>query len=183
MKTTVAVIAVSALLAGCAERQAYQRADDTELVTSARIDIQDFEDAATQLSESLIQAGVLGTDGEPSLIMVSQFVNDTAMQVDRDRLLKQIRITLNRAGVARAMSEDPIAQQEQAVREFVDERESPRPDYALSSKILEDRTSFEETLQVAYFFQMTLTEIDTGIAVWEEERRVVKQSRKSSRSW
>ena len=183
MKKLFVSLAMVALVAGCTTRQPYGRADDTELVTSARIDIQDFEDAAMSLSESLLDAGILGRGGERSLILVSVFVNDTSMQVDRDRLLKQIRITLNRAGVAYAMSEDPVAQQEQAVREFVSDRESPKPDYTLASKILEDRVSLGETNQIAYFFQMTLTEIDTGIAVWEEEQRIVKQSKRTSKTW
>ncbi len=179
----VAVFAMAAVVAGCSSRQPYGRADDTELLTSERIDIQDFEDAAMSLSESLLDAGILGRGGERSLILVSVFINDTSMQVDRDRLLKQIRITLNRAGVAYAMSEDPVAQQEKAVRDFIDDRDSPKPNYTLSTKILEDRVSQGKTNQVAYFFQMTLTEIDTGIAVWEEEQRIVKQSKRSSRTW
>lgn len=179
----VAVVAMAALVSGCSSRQPYGRADDTELLTSERIDIQDFEDAAMSLSESLLDAGILGRGGERSLILVSVFINDTSMQVDRDRLLKQIRITLNRAGVAYAMSEDPVAQQEKAVRDFIDDRDSPKPNYTLSTKILEDRVSQGKTNQVAYFFQMTLTEIDTGIAVWEEEQRIVKQSKRSSRTW
>jgi PBP1b-binding outer membrane lipoprotein LpoB len=54
------------------------------------------------------------------------------------------------------------------------------PDYTLSGKILENRASAEGIQQASYIFQLSLTEVKTGLAVWEEEKTITKQGSKGS---
>jgi hypothetical protein len=53
------------------------------------------------------------------------------------------------------------------------------PDYTLSGKIIEDRTAAGRTKQTSYIFQLSLSSRD-GIAVWEDERTIVKQGKRAS---
>lgn len=177
------------LLVGCgAGSSGYARVGDTELLDDGRIMIQDWENAASRLSESLLNEGVFGQQGHPSRIVISRFRNNTTENVDRNRLLRRIRIALSRADVAQVdmtkalggIAEDPLAGEETAVREFLGGGPTPQPpDYSITVQLFEDRARVGRTTQVAYVFQMAVTDLNTGLAVWEEEERIVKQSTRS----
>lgn len=56
------------------------------------------------------------------------------------------------------------------------------PDFTLSGKIIEKRDRQDEVRQVSYVFQLSLTNND-GLAVWEGEKEISKQSKKSVIGW
>jgi len=76
--------------------------------------------------------------------------------------------------------EDPLAAEQQKAQEFFEgENHSRLPDYTLSGKIIEDRTSAGRTKQTSYIFQLSLSS-RAGIGVWEDERTIVKQGTRPS---
>ncbi|MEN0020651.1 MAG: hypothetical protein AAF747_07200 [Planctomycetota bacterium] len=165
-------------LAGCQQNEGFgpRPVDDTERVVTSGVDIQDFDRVAIELSESLVNSGLLGRGGEPSIVLVSQFKNNTSRQIDRDRLMQSVRTVLTRSGRALAISEDPAAVAEADIRGFVGESSGPaRPDYAIAVRIYEDRAQRGGTRQIAFFFQLTLSDLNRGLEVWQEEAQVVKQ--------
>lgn len=202
----VGLITGSLFLAGCASAPA-RRIDPSgteTIATISRLDIQDATDAAGALSESLLASGILGREGRPSIIAIDRYINNTSQQIDRDRIIKKIRVTLNRAGVALTMTtidssgyiggESVIASQEaraqhedDRIDKFLDQDvETPRrtsPDYALTFKLLEEKARAGRVRQTTYMFQMTLTDVQTGLAVWEDEQRITKQGTKPSVGW
>lgn len=190
--------------AGCGT--AARRIDPTgtaTITTVEGLDIQDATDAAAELSESLLAASVLGRDGKPSIIAIDRYVNDTSQQIDRDVVVKKIRVSLNKAGVAQTMTtmdstggmggESNIATRaaqerhnEARTNAFLNDAaapELPKPDYALTFKILDNRVRAGRTRQTTYTFQMSLTDVKTGLAVWEDEKQITKQGSKPAVGW
>ena len=189
---------VMAFIQGCASAKRVDPQSEDLATTVTRLDIQDARDAANELSQSLLGSGVLGAQGRPSRIAVDSFVNATKDAIDRDEVLKKIRVALNKAGVAQTMTtlddkgnvagESNIASK--AARErlrndqidaFLNDEEAPEaiyPDFAVTFKILDDRVAtgiFRTNKQVTYTFQMSLTDVKKGVAVWEGEVQITKQ--------
>ncbi|MEM8738371.1 MAG: hypothetical protein AAGG38_07840 [Planctomycetota bacterium] len=194
------------LLAGCltglsaCQGPDARRIDPTgpETITTAdRLDIQDATDAAGAMAESLLASGILGQQGRPSVIAIDRYINNTTQQIDRDEVVKKIRVALNKAGVAQTLTtidargetggESNIASK--FARENVDTQPSavtPEPlvpDYALTYKILENRVKAGQVRQTTFSFQMSMVDVRTGLAVWEEEKQVTKIGDKASIGW
>lgn len=197
-KRCVLLMPMFSLVVGCAAPQRVDPAGEDMVTTVTKLDIQDARDAAEVLSMSLLDAGVLGVNGKPSVIAIDQFVDTTGDGIDRDEVVKKIRVTLSKAGVAQTMTtlddsgeiggESAIASK--AARErlrndqidaFLNDEEAPEgiyPDFALTFKIMDDRVRtgiFRTNEQVTFTFQMSLTDVRTGLAVWEEETQITKQ--------
>jgi uncharacterized protein (TIGR02722 family) len=182
------------LLAGCATQTAYVDPASSRMITSVgRIDVQDFTQASDTMVQSLIDnlinAGKLqsAVPAEPALLAISRIQNKTGMQFDTDMLVKKIRVALNRTGRVQTTTtmnlggaEDPLAADQQKAKEFFEDKKRTRlPDYTLSGKILEDATRAGNLRQSTYVFQLSLSSA-SGVAVWEEEKTIVKQGTRPS---
>jgi len=183
-----------ALLCGCATKTAYVDPNSSNLITTTEgINIQDFSQAAdamtASLIDNLINPGMLKSaePGEPALMAISRIQNNTGQQLDTDMLVKKMRVALLRTGkiqtsttIAYGGAEDPLAAEQQKAQEFFEDKKHSRlPDYTLSGKIIEDRTSAGRTKQTSYIFQLSLSS-RAGIGVWEDERTIVKQGKRAS---
>lgn len=179
-----------ALLPACSgPKTAYVEPGSSRLVTTLdQVNIQDFAQAAdtmvASLIDNLINPGQLrsGVPGEPALLAISRIQNNTGQQLDTDLLVKKIRVALLRTGkvwtsttIAYGGPEDPLAAEEQQLLGRSAAGVNRRPDYTLSGKIIEDRTRAGNIRQTAYIFQLSLTKTPEGIAVWEDEKTIVKQ--------
>lgn len=201
--TTTALLLVAAVFLGACRNNPARRIDPdgTETITTYdKLDIQDATDAAGEMSESLLASGYLGQDGKPSIIAIDRYVNNTTQQIDRDEVIKKIRVTLNKAGVAQTLTtidargetggESNIASK--YARENIDAAPGDGnpvtptelvPDYALTYKILENKAKAKRIRQTTFTFQMSLVDVRTGLAVWEDEKQVTKQGDKVSVGW
>jgi PBP1b-binding outer membrane lipoprotein LpoB len=200
------LLLTTALLTACTnvDRNDARRIDPAgpETITSvSRLDIQDATDAAGTMTESLLSRGILGRDGKPSIIAIDRYVNATTQQIDRDEVIKKIRVSLNQAGVAQTLTtidsrgetggESNIASKFSRERVDTDPNavtpEPLTPDYALTYKILENRTDSprfgRDVKQTTFTFQMSLVDVRTGLAVWEDETQVTKQGKKNTVGW
>jgi PBP1b-binding outer membrane lipoprotein LpoB len=54
------------------------------------------------------------------------------------------------------------------------------PDYSLSGKITQRIVRAGRTKQSDYRFQLSLTDLRTGLAFWEDEHVIVKQGKRAS---
>ncbi len=188
-----AALLAAGLTVGCQREATVINPTGPETITTVEgINIQDWSNAATELSESLLDANVLGEDGEPSLIAISSFVNNTTQHVDRDLLLGKIRTVLNRSGKANTITtmdvlgppEDAVAAEELRRRAAEDpDVEMARPEYTLTLKIIEDRVRAGNVRQAAYAFQMALTDTRNGVAVWEDEKIIAKKGERAAVGW
>lgn len=197
--TTALTLAAACFVGACANNPA-RRIDPSgteTITTSDKLDIQDATDAAAEMSESLLASGYLGRDGKPSIIAIDRYVNNTTQQIDRDEVIKKIRVTLNKAGVAQTLTtidsrgetggESNIASK--FAKENIDAEgnaitpEPLVPDYALTYKILENKAKAGKIRQTTFTFQMSLVDVRNGLAVWEDEKQVTKQGDKSAVGW
>lgn len=183
-----------ALLAGCSTKAKYvDPSGPRTLVTVGDINIQDYAAAADTMINSLItsviSAGRLqSSPGQPAILGISRIVNNTSQHVDTDLLTKKIRVALNKTGRVvttttyglGGQGEDPLAQQILKEREQAENKPLTRlPDYSLSGKLIEQRVRVGNQMQASYVFQLSLTSQD-GLAIWEEEKTITKQGRRSS---
>jgi len=195
MKKTLLLSSLAALLfqAGCATQSAYVTDQPNRYIVSGKINIQDFDQAADSMINSLndnwIGQGKLksAAEGEPAILAISRIKNNTGQQLDTDMLTKKIRVALNRTGkvvttttLGLGGAEDPLAADKQKEGEFfADQKHTRGFDYTLSGKIIEDQARAGNTRQSAYIFQLSLTSKD-GLAIWEEEQKIVKQGTRAS---
>lgn len=126
------------------------------------------------------------------MLAISRITNNTTQQIDTDLLIKKIRVALNISGKALTtttiglggIAEDPLAQGIQQEKEFYSDKTEPQrmPDFSLSGKIIEKRERQNDIRQVTYTFQLSLTN-NAGLAVWEDEKELSKQSKKGVIGW
>jgi uncharacterized protein (TIGR02722 family) len=191
---TLSAAAGIVLFTGCSTPTTYVAPNSSRLVTSVgKIDIQDFAQAADTMTQSLIDnlinQGKLqsAVADQPALMAISRIQNSTAQQLDTDLLVKKIRVALNRTGKVQTSTtvglggpEDPLAADQQKAQEFFNDQKHTRlPDYTLSGKIIEVRDQAGSIRQASYVFQLSLSSA-SGIAVWEEEKTIVKQGSRPS---
>lgn len=193
LSATLALFAMSGC--GTTSEATYVDSKGTNTIVSLdQINIQDWANAADQMVTSLLNSGQLQRSPEqPSIMAISRIVNNTTQQVDTDYLTKKIRVALNQSGKVfttttlglGGKAEDPLAKDAADMEKFMSDERAPAklPYFTLSGKLLENRTSAGKVKQVTYTFQLSLTEVKTGLAVWEEEVPITKQGKKASVGW
>jgi len=181
-------------LVGCSTRDTkyIEATDGSGIVSLDSVNVQDFALAADTMLKSLYDSpafvGAKRPDGSP-VLMVGRVTNDTGSNFDTSQLVKKMTVSLTKSGkvrVAKAIGfggpEDQAAAEARKSQAVVTgESAKPLlPDYTLSGKILENRTSARGVQQASYIFQLSLTEVKTGLAVWEEEKTITKQGSRNS---
>jgi uncharacterized protein (TIGR02722 family) len=194
MKTsTLALFALPALLlAGCGSPpNSVQYVDPNgprTIVSLNQIDIQDFNSAAATMTQSLLNSGVLEkAPSQPAVMAISRITNDTGQQFDTDNLIKNIRVALNNSGKVvtttttglGGKAEDPLARDAGNMQAFMQGQQAPSriPFFSLSGKILVSTAKAGDIYQRTYTFQLSLTEISSGNAVWEDQKQITKQGK------
>jgi len=193
--TTTAALALCSLLSatGCQKAQYVDPKGNDLVVSVDRMNIQDWSMLADQTVQSMVGSGVLARlPNQPAGILLNQPINTTTQQFDTDAIMKKIRISLLNTGRVQVIMtsdlggtpEDKIAAKAQAIKEQKAGRGGEVnmanvPDATLTAKLIEDRVRAGNTRQVAYVLQMSLTDTNTGRAIWEGEAQVVKQGEKA----
>lgn len=199
MKLALALTTASAalLLAGCASKNDARYVDSQgpqTIVSLNQINIQDWNAAADRLVAKLLASNVLERAPElPAVMAVSRIRNNTGVQVDTDNLTKKIRVALLDTGKVVTTTtlgpdgkvEDPMAAEVGAMNAFMSgqKQKTVLPYYTLSGKLLDDVVTSGSTRQVTYTFQLSLTTVKDGLAVWEGEEQITKQGQRSSVGW
>jgi hypothetical protein len=177
------LFAAAALVSGgCATNAHYVQTGGSESVVNiSQINIQDYIQAANEMTGKLLASGVLDrVANPPAVLAISRIVNNTGQQIDTDLLTKKIRIAVLDSGKALTTTtmglggtaEDPMAKQLQTnIRP---------PDFTLSGNIIQLAVKAGNTTQSTYSFQLSLTDAKTGLAVWEGEKEITKQGTRSS---
>jgi len=185
---TVAAVCVAV---GCAKKARYvQTGGHESLVTVSQINIQDYIQAATKATGKLLASGVLDkVPNPPAILGISRIINNTSQQIDTDLLVKRIRVALLQSGKALTTttfsldntSEDPMAKALQEENEAkLNQRTARTPDFTLSGKIIQTTARDGRMTQSTYSFQLSLTDPNSGLAVWEGEEEITKQGERSS---
>lgn len=200
MKLTSSILVLSALvpaglfMAGCETTVQPVDPRANQVINASQISPQEWAQAADKLINNLLSSNVLDRAPEkPAILGISRIVNNTQQQVDTDELTKKIRVALNNTGKVLTTTtvglggkvEDPLAQQAEQYNQFMagQKQVTRMPDYTLSGKLLEDRISQGNNTQITYTFQLSLTDVRTGLAVWESEQQISKVAHRDTLGW
>ena len=164
------------------------------------LDYRDFQKAASEAVSSMLQSGAVNKrDGGRYVLAISLIVNDTMQRIDTDQLIKKIRVDLLQSGkvvvttaVGANGAEDKLTMQARQLRksdEFNQNTVAKKgqmiaPELSLSGKIIQRNVRVNSgTQQIEYYFMLTLTDINTGLAFWEGESVIGKRGSNKSVSW
>jgi uncharacterized protein (TIGR02722 family) len=183
--------ATVALAGGCATNAHYVQTGGTESVVNiGQINIQDYIQAANEMTGKLLASGALDrVANPPAVLAISRIINNTGQQIDTDLLTKKIRVAVLDSGKAmttttmglNGTAEDPMAKGLQQENDFKSDQKMTRtPDFTLSGKIIQLAVNAGNTSQSTFSFQLSLTDAKTGLAVWEGEKEITKQGTRSS---
>ena len=159
----------------------------------------DFSRAATDAVQSMLDSGAVDrADGKKNILVVSNVLNDTMQRIDTDQLVKKIRVELLRSGKVYTTTAIGLNGPEDEMNNAYNQlRKSKRinkstlkrqsltaPDLSLSGKIIQRNNRVNGNKQlVEYYFQLTLTDLGNGLAIWEGETPISKLGSAKGTSW
>lgn len=200
MKTLVLYggAAAAALLLGCGCAVAPHRIDpasDQTLTSTHRIDVKDWQTAALKSIDSLLASGALNrADGRKTIVMVGEVKNNTSTPVNTRILTDKIRQAILRSGKAVTTTAVGAKGAEEAAVRQVRELENDdlfnqatvqkrgtviAPDMSLSGEIVQQSNRVGRVEESYFFFHVVMTDLATGLAVWEDNVEIGKQETKS----
>ena len=146
------------------------------------------------MAESILADNILkrkGPDGR-SIIAISNFRNNTSLyDFDPNLIYNPIRVTLNKSGVAYCYVTNDVyvsrnraaVHHENSVRDFLGEgghlSSGPSPQYSLTLELIENATYVGNRSQKSYQIHMTLNQIGSGLAIWEDIQDINKVGRRA----
>ena len=200
MKTILASLLVVSTLVftGCATKPQYVNSADKPVTMG--LDRRDFEKAANVAIKDLLESGVMDKKGGGRYVVaMGRVINDTTQRIDTAMLTKKIRIALLKSGkaimttaVAAGGPEDEMTKEVRRLRaddEFKQSTISKKgtiyaPDMSLSGKIIQRTQKANSKNQlVEYYIQLTMTQLEIGLAIWEGETTIGKVGSNDSVTW
>ena len=162
------------------------------------LEYRDWTKTAGHMVDSMVKSGAFRQIKNP-VIAVGRVTNDTMQRFDTDILVKKIRTELvnsGRAQVTTAMrttgaAEDEITHQTRELRGNAEYDASTivgggtlvAANMSLTGKMIQRNLHVETCWlcahqeRVEYYLQMTLTDVKTGLSVWEDEQPIIKEGR------
>lgn len=192
-------IALCAVLCGCGETTVVDlnnSAEVAEMQNVMELEYRDWTATAEKMTNSMLASGAFARVKNP-VIAIGEIKNDTMQRFDTDILIKKIRKTLvnsGRAQVTTGFRNNKPAEDETtyAVRDTRGNAEYDAstiagkgtlvaPNMSLTGKMLQRNLKLNSgwfssvDTRVEYYLQLTLTDVKTGLSVWEDEQPIVKE--------
>ena len=154
------------------------------------LEYRDWTNTAENMTKSMLESGALV---QKPVIAIANIKNDTAQRFDTDILTKKIRSTLLKSGkaqIATAFSGEDTTTNKMRDQRSNDEYNQSTiagkgtlvaPNMSLSGKMLQRNLKLQSgwfssvDTRVEYYLQLTLTDLKTGLSVWEDEQPIVKE--------
>jgi len=169
------------------------------IVSIDNVDFKDWQIAAEKGIRSLLESGTLNrNDNRKNIIMISSVKNSTTQHINTRILTDKIRQSLLRSGKAltttaisgtgaddaasrqvRELANDPMFKQNTVQQSGT----VIAPDMSLSGEIVQQQNSLGRREESYFFFHLSLTDLTTGLAVWEDNVEIVKQGKKPLLGW
>lgn len=183
-------------VAGCATPARVIPVDGEDALTTVTgIDPADWQKAAQKCIDSLLASGVLSrSDGKASVVMVSRVRNYTLMHLETKILTAKIRQAILQSRQAQVSSAVGVGSNiDLAVRRIRDKEYDDlfnqdtvakrgtviAPDMSLSGQIIQEKRKQGRTEESYFMFHVVLTDLETGLALWEDTTELGKQETKS----
>ena len=185
----LAVVALS----GCGIGARYIEPGGPEaLITVSAVDPAEWRRVAGEAAQSLVASGALKrADGMEPVVMIGRIRNYTLLHLETGLLTNQMRQAILASGQAKVTSAVGYGGNlDRAVRR-IRERENDdlfdqstvvkrgtvvAPNFSLAGMIIQQNTVSGRTEESYYMFHLTLTDLRTGIAVWEKNVDFAKQA-------
>lgn len=162
-----------------------------EMKNTMQLEYRDWEKAANNMTQSMLNSGAFAKIKNP-VIAVTDIKNDTMQRIDSDMLVKKIRATLVNSGKAQIatnfLGEDITANSVRTLRgdkeynsdTIMGQGNLVAPNMSLSGKMIQRNLDIDSgwfsrvDTRVEYYLQLTLTDLKTGLSVWEGEEPILK---------
>jgi uncharacterized protein (TIGR02722 family) len=156
------------------------------------LEYRDWTNTAENMTKSMIESGALNSQQKP-VIAVANILNDTQQRFDTDILIKKIRSTLLKSGKAQIATnfsgEDTTSNKVRNLRDNAEYAQNTiankgtlvAPNMSLSGKMIQRNMKLQSgwlssnDTRVEYYLQLTLTDLKTGLSVWEDEKPIIKE--------
>lgn len=172
---------------------------DRGITTTDDINFKDWQITAEKTINSMLKSGVLKrADGRKNIIMISTVKNSTSQHINTKILTSKIRNAVLRSGMALTTTavsargpEDRATRQVRGLQDDEMFNQSTvqkngtaiAPDMSLAGEIIQEKTRQGRLKQSYFFFHLTLTDLKTGLAVWEDNVEIAKQSKRAFVGW
>jgi uncharacterized protein (TIGR02722 family) len=203
MKTAIfqIVALIGILTAGCEQTSYIDTMHDTGKPVMA-LDYRDFDQAASEMVQSMLGSGALKkADGSRYVMATGRIVNDTMQRIDTDQLMAKVEQELLNSGqvVMTSAVGSKIDQTTYDIRRDIkdsdvgdefDQNTLPgkgtliSPHLSVSGKIFQRNVRYDNNRQqVEYYFQLRVTEIASGLVIWQNETLIGKRGSNRSVAW
>lgn len=168
------------------------------------LDNRDFEEAGRALVRSMLDSGRLQPrpNGEPRVMAISRITNDTTLRINTNELTQLVSVELSNSGRAVTTTAvgldgpaDPLVERARQLNRsgMMDQRSVARtagrgqviaPDLSLSGNIIQRTNRVDGgATRVDYVFQLNLTNIRTGIALWQGQEVISRVGSGRTVTW
>ena len=166
----------------------------SEMSDVMELEYRDWVKTAEKMTDSMLKSGGFAKVQEP-VIAMGRMTNDTSQRIDTDVLVKKIRTVLVNSGRAQIATnftgEDSTSDAMRAKRGNAEYDSGTiakkgtliAPNMSLSGKMLQRNLKIDTSWldardnRVEYYLQLTLTNLKTGLSVWEDEQPIIKEGR------
>ena len=181
----VSLVAVAAVLGGCAGQSRYISPDDTTQVNAEFSDT-DFRMMANELADSMVRSDGVGGHETPPRIALLNITNKTSEYIDTNAIADKIILAVMRTGRAQMVDRAILDQIQSELRlsesGFVAPSMYKSFGKAASADMLltVELTSIEKregrTTLMWYRLSMRLVDLETTLVVWMDEVEIKKES-------
>ncbi|MCH7558930.1 MAG: penicillin-binding protein activator LpoB [Planctomycetes bacterium] len=203
MRTKIIITLAGLLLAGCATKTVNIDVINDDGKAVMALDYRDFDQAASEMIQSMIGSGALKKPGGGRYVMTTgRVTNDTMQRIDTDQLMAKIEEELMNSGMVVMTSAvggkgapDEMIYEMRDIRdsatgdEFKQETLAGRrtliaPELSISGKIIQRNIRYDNNRQqVEYYFQLRITDLTTGLRFWQKESIIGKRGSNRSVAW
>jgi len=188
------------LIAGCAPKTAYIDIMHDEGKPVMALDYRDFDQAASEMVQSMLGSGALKKDDGSRYVMTTgRIVNDTMQRIDTDQLMAKIEEELLNSG--QVVMTSAVGKTDQMIYDTRDLRDSDvgdefdqdtmaakgqliAPELSIAGKIFQRNIRYDkDRQQVEYYFQLMVTDLTTGLRFWQKETLIGKRGSSKSVAW
>ncbi len=203
MRTKIIITLAGLLLAGCATETVNIDIVNDEGKAVMELDYRDFAQAASEMIQSMISSGALKKPGGGRYVMTTgRVTNDTMQRIDTNQLMAKIEEELLNSGqVVMTSAVGGKGAPDEMIYEMRDIRDSATgdefkqetlagkrtliaPELSVSGKILQRNIRYDRNRQqVEYYFQLMVTDLTSGLRIWQKESLIGKRGSNRSVAW
>jgi uncharacterized protein (TIGR02722 family) len=202
-KILLGVFLSAGLLLSCAPQTENIDTANEQAKAVMSLDYRDFDRAASEMIQSMIQSGTLNKPGGGRYVMTTgRIVNDTMQRIDTDQLMAKIEQELMNSGqVVMTSAVGGAGAPDQMVYDVRDLRDSEvgdefdpntlaakkqliAPELSISGKIFQRNLRYDkDRQQVEYYFELKVTDLTSGLRFWQKEVMIGKRGSNKTVVW